>query len=80
MDTWERKSPSIYEPLPKSVAGEDPKANGFNLTEAEAPPLVTENEAPPLVTENLSLPRNIRSQPIKVIMISKTASRRQMPR
>ena len=28
------------------------KANGFNLTEAEAPPLVTENEAQPLVTEN----------------------------
>jgi hypothetical protein len=43
MDTWERKSPSIYEPLPESVAGEDSKANGFNLTEAEAPPLVTEN-------------------------------------
>jgi hypothetical protein len=43
MDTWERKSPSTYEPLPKSVAGDDSKANGFNLTEAEAPPLVTEN-------------------------------------
>jgi len=56
MDTWERKSPSIYEPLPKSVAGEDSKANGFNLTEAEALPLVTENEAPPLVTENEALP------------------------
>jgi chemotaxis protein histidine kinase CheA len=56
MDTWERKWPSIYEPLPKSIAGEDSKANGSNLTEAEAPPLVTENEAPALVTENEAPP------------------------
>jgi hypothetical protein len=43
MDTWERESPSIYErhPCPTSVADEDSKAN--DLTEAEAPPLVTEN-------------------------------------
>jgi hypothetical protein len=45
MDTWERASPSIFEhpPIPKLVAGEDAKANGSNLAEAEAPPLVTEN-------------------------------------
>ena len=47
MDTWERKSPSIYDPAPvpkpEARSGADSKANGSNLPETEAPSLVREN-------------------------------------
>lgn len=47
MDTWERKSPSVYDPapVPKSEAGSgaDSKANVSHLPETEAPSLVREN-------------------------------------
>ena len=55
MDTWERKSPSIYEPLPKSVAGEiqrlmvltspKPKLHR-SLPKTKIPPLVPEKQSP----------------------------------
>jgi hypothetical protein len=47
VDTWERKSPSVYDPapVPKSEAGSgaDSKANVSHLPETEAPSLVREN-------------------------------------
>jgi hypothetical protein len=47
VDTWDRKSPSVYDPapVPKSEVGSgaDSKATGSNLPEIEAPSLVKEN-------------------------------------